>query len=55
MDYTVHGDLQATILEWAAVPFTGEPTQPRGRAQVSRTAGGFFASWAAREALLVAQ
>jgi len=42
MDYTVHGILQATILEWVAVPFSRGPSQPRDRTQVSRIVGGFF-------------
>ena len=46
MDYTVHGILQAGILEWGAVPFSRGSSQPRDRTQVSRTAGGFFTSWA---------
>ena len=61
MDCTVHGILQATILEWVAVPFSRGPSQPRDRTQVSRIAGGFFTqvfciaggfftSWAIREA-----
>ena len=29
MDYTVHGILQARILEWVAVPFSRESSQPR--------------------------
>ena len=29
MDYTVHGILQATILEWAAFPFSRASSQPR--------------------------
>ena len=29
MDYTVHGILQARILEWAAVPFSRGSSQPR--------------------------
>ena len=48
MDYTVHGILQARILEWVA--FSRESSQPRGRTQVSHTAGGFFTSQATREA-----
>ena len=28
MDYTVHGILQARILEWVAVPFTGALPNP---------------------------
>jgi len=41
MDYTVHGILQARILEWVAVPFS-RGSQPRDRKQVSNIAGGFF-------------
>ena len=48
MDYTVHGILQARILEWVAFPFSRGSSQPRDRTQVSRTAGGFFTSWATR-------
>ena len=29
MDYTVHGILQARILEWVAFPFSGGSCQPR--------------------------
>ena len=39
MDYTVHGIFQARILEWVAVPFSKETSQPRHRTQVSRIAG----------------
>ena len=31
MDYTVHGILQARILEWAAFPFSRGSSQPRDR------------------------
>ena len=34
MDYTVHGVLQARILEWVAFPFSRESSQPRDRTQV---------------------
>ena len=50
MDYTVHWILQATILEWVSFPFSRGSSQPRDRTQVSRIAGGFFPSWATREA-----
>ena len=90
MDYTVHGILQAKILEWGAFTFSRESSQPRDRTQglphcrwipyqlshkgsprilewvaypfssgsswprneigVSCIAGGFFTSWAMREA-----
>jgi len=50
MDYTVHGILKARILEWVAFPFSRGSSQPRNWTQVSRIAGGFFTSWATREA-----
>ena len=50
LDYTVHGILQVRILEWVAFPFSRGSSQPRDRTQVSCIAGGFFTSWATREA-----
>ena len=50
MDDTVHGIFQARILEWGAFSFSRESSQLRDRTQVSRIAGGFFTSWATREA-----
>ena len=44
MDYTVHGILQASILEWVVFPLSRVSSQPRDRTQVSRIAGGFFTS-----------
>ena len=38
--YTVHGILQARILEWVAVPFSRGSSQPRDRIQVFHIAGG---------------
>ena len=52
MDYTVHEILQARILEWIDFSFPRGSSQPRGRTQVSRIAGGFFTSWATRETQL---
>ena len=46
----VHGIFQARILEWVAFPFSRGSSQPRDRTQVSCITGGFFASWAVREA-----
>ena len=43
-DYTVHGILQARILEWVAFPFSRGSSQPRDRTQVSHIAGGFYTS-----------
>ena len=50
MDYTVHGILQARILEWVAFPFSKGSSQTRDQTQVSHIAGGLFSSWATREA-----
>ena len=50
MDYTLHGILQARILEWVAFPFSKGFSQPRDQTQVSRIAGRFFTSWATKEA-----
>ena len=50
MDYTVHGILQARILEWLAIPFSRGSSQPRDWTRVSCIAGGFFTDWAMREA-----
>ena len=47
-DYTVHGILQATILEWVAFPFSRGSSQPRERTQVSCIVGRFFTNWATR-------
>ena len=49
MDYTVHGILQARMLECAAFPFSRGYSQPRDQTQVSCIAGRFFTSWATRE------
>ena len=51
MDYTVHGPLQARILEWVAFPFSRGSSQSRDGTQVSCTAGIQFTSWTTREAL----
>ena len=46
MGCTVHGILQARILEWVAFPFSRGSSQPRDGTQVSCIAGRFFTSWA---------
>ena len=46
MDYTVHGILQARILEWVAYPFSSRSSRPRNRTGVSSIPGGFFTNWA---------
>ena len=50
MDCIVHGILQARILEWVVIPFSRGSFQPMDQTQVSLIAGGFFTSWATREA-----
>ena len=47
---SVHGILQATILEWVAMSSSRGSYQPRDRTQVSHILGGFFTIWATREA-----
>ena len=46
MDHTVHGILQARILEWVAFPFSRGSSHLRDQTQVSCIAGRFFTSWA---------
>ena len=50
---SVHGILQARILEWVVISFSRGSSQPRDGTQVSCIAGRFFTIWATREALLV--
>ena len=45
-DFSVHGILQARVLEWIATPFSRGSSRPRDRSLVSCTAGRFFAVWA---------
>ena len=47
---SVHGILQARILEWVAMPSSRGSSQPRDWNQVSHIAGRFFTIWATREA-----
>ena len=42
VDYTVHGILQARILEWVTIPFSRGSFWPRNWTGVSCIAGGFF-------------
>ena len=49
---SVHGFFQARILEWVAIPFSRESSQPRDQTWVSCIAGRFFTIWATREAHL---
>ena len=47
---SVHGVLQARMLEWVAISFSRRSSQPRNWTQVSCIAGRFFTDWAKREA-----
>ena len=47
---SVHGILQARILEWVAIPFSRWSFWPRDRTRVSCITGRFFTIWATREA-----
>ena len=51
--FSVHGILQARIMEWSAIPFARGSSQPRDRTQVSCTVGRFLTIWTIREALLL--
>ena len=42
--YSPRNFLQARILEWVAIPFFREFSQPRDRTQISHVAGRFFTS-----------
>ena len=50
MARTLHGILQARILEWVAFSFCRGSSQPKNRTRVSCIAGGFLSHWATREA-----
>ena len=47
---SVHGILQARILEWIAIPFSRRSSWPRDQTLVSCIAGWFFTLWATRQA-----
>ena len=49
---SVHGILQAKILEWVGIPFSRGSFQPRDWNWVSCITGGFFTVWATRKAHL---
>ena len=48
---SVHGILQARVLEWVAISFSRGSSRPRDQTQVSRIAGRRFNLWATKEAL----
>ena len=47
---SVHGILQARILEWVAIPFCRESSRPRDQTWVSQITGRFLTIWATRKA-----
>ena len=48
--WSVHGILQARILQWEATSLSRGSSQSRDRTQISCTAGGFFIVWDTRKA-----
>ena len=46
---SVHGILQARILEWVSISFSRRSSQPRDWTRVSRIVGRCFTIWATRE------
>ena len=47
---SIHGILQARVLEWVAISFSRDSSRPRDQTRVSRIAGRRFTIWATREA-----
>ena len=52
---SVHGFLQARILEWVTMPSSRESSWPRDPTRVSWTAGEFFTIWATSDTAKVGQ
>ena len=50
---SVHGILQARILEWVAIPFSSVSIKPRDQMWFSCIVGKFFTIWAMREAAVI--
>ena len=48
---SVHGILQARVLEWVAISFSRRSSRPRDWTQVSRNVGRCFTVWATGEVL----
>ena len=49
LDFSIHGILQARILEWIAISFSRGSSRPRDQTRVSRIGGRRFNLWATRE------
>ena len=47
--FSIHGILQARILEWVTISFSRGSSQPRDQTQVSHVGGRLFNLWATRE------
>ena len=50
---SVHGILQARILEWVAMPFSRGPSWPRDWTWVSSIAGRFFTNWTTKDVFVI--
>ena len=48
--FSVHGILQARILEWVAIPFSRGSSWPRDQTWISCIAGRFLTIWTSRKA-----
>ena len=48
---SVHGTVQAGVLEWVAVPFSRGSSQSRDWIEVSCIAGSFSVNWATKESI----
>ena len=51
--FSIHGILQARILESVHIAFSRGSSRPRDWTQFSHIAGGFFTVWATREAQFI--
>ena len=51
--FSVHGILQARVLEWIAIPFSRGTSQPRDWTLVSCLTGRFFTIWATGKSLIL--
>ena len=53
LGFSIHGILQARVLEWIAISFSRGSSWHRDRTRVSRIGGRRFNLWATREALVL--
>ena len=53
LGFSVHGILQARILEWIAISFSRGSSWPKDQTPVSRIGGRCFNLWATREGFLI--